>query len=104
MTKTSEGLAIPGFFVALGEESQTFKQELVVNTARSGVYYKREDLVSTLGSNPVLKDKDMDIVDISVPKHAIVNPNCTKYGIKHGMKIPILRIQHFKDAVIEMQA
>lgn len=101
MSKTSENSTILGFFVALGDESQTLKKELVVNTARSGVYYKREDLVSTLGSNPALKDKDMDIVEISVPKHAIVNPNCTKYGIKHGIAIPIRNIQSFKECMLE---
>lgn len=100
MTKNSETRAIPGFFVAMGDEVQTLKNELVVNTARSGVYYKREDLVSTLGSNPALKNKDMDIVEISVPNHAIVNPNCTKYGIKHGMAIPIKNIQSFKECML----
>lgn len=98
MSKTSTDSAIQGYFVAMGEEAVTFKKDMVVNTGRSGVHYRKEDLISTLGSKTALKGRDMEIVEISVPKTAVINPNGIKFGIKYGQGIPIQTIQSFKVA------
>lgn len=96
---------IIGFFVAFADEAKKLKKSNLVNAGRSGVFYKKEDLVTTLGSNTALnKDKNMDIFEIEVPPCAIISPNCIKFGIKGGKNIPIINVQSFKKALKEMMA
>jgi len=91
-----------GFFVAFPEESQELKKLNLVNTGRSGIFYKKEDLVTTLESNTVLKDRCLDIIKIEVPPCAIISPNCVKFGIKGGKNIPIKKIQSLAEAIQEI--
>ena len=85
-----------GYFVVLGEEEKTsLKQLMAVDNGRSGVFYKKEELVTTLKSNSALKGRKMDIVEILVPPGGIINPNCKKFMILGGKNIPIIEINPF---------
>lgn len=90
-----------GYFVAFADESKELEKSMLVRTGRLGIYYKKEDLVSTLQSNEALKDKTMDIVEIRVDLCAIINPNGKKFGVKSGKDIPIISIQSFTLATKE---
>jgi hypothetical protein len=105
MSKNNEvkGNAQEGFFVTLPDETNTFRDKNMVNNGRTGVFYKKEELVSTLNAHKTLVDMDMHIVQVAVPNHAIIHPNCKKFGIKKGESVPIIKIQHFKEALDEMQ-
>lgn len=93
---------IQGFFVILDEEERKLMaQQMRLHEARGGIFYKREELLSTLQTNEVLKSKEMHIISITVPQNAITNPNCKKFGIKRGEEIVITKIESFKDAVKE---
>ncbi|EKD24930.1 MAG: hypothetical protein ACD_80C00145G0064 [uncultured bacterium (gcode 4)] len=89
---------IKGYFVAIGkEEIASLKEGAVINTSRSGIYYNRKELVSTVGNIEALKECWMNIVEIAVPTNAIVpaGSNSKKFGIRSGNNIPIVSIKNF---------
>lgn len=96
---------IKGFFVVFADETQELNRTKVVNEGRSGVFYKKEDLVTTIDSKMLLESKkqEMSIVEIDVPNCAIISPNHNKFGIKGGQNIPITKIQKFSKAMIAQQ-
>jgi len=89
-----------GYFVAMGDEQ--FKKGESVTTGRGGVFFKKEDLVSTLDENRVLQKNQLKIIEVKVPEDAISNKNCSKFGIKSGKNIPVIRIQSFEKAKNEV--
>lgn len=108
-----------GFFVAFADEAQELKKLNLVNTGRSGVFYKKEELITTLESRLTEKvlhheKTPVSIVEILVPPHAIISPNHVKFGeptispnnvkfgIKGGKEIPIIKIQTFTKAQKEI--
>lgn len=85
-----------GHFVIMGEEEiDQIKKAKVLNAGRSGIYYEKSTLINTLKNNPALKGKEMHIVEILVPNHAISSTNQNKFGIRNGKNIPIIKIQPF---------
>lgn len=95
---------IKGFFVVFADETQELNKTKVVNEGRSGVFYKKEDLITTIDSKLLeSKKKEISIVEIDVPNCAIISPNHNKFGIKGGQNIPIAKIQKFSRAMIAQQ-
>jgi|GEM_PF-1736505 len=99
------GNTTKGFFVAFADETKELKKLNLVNTGRSGVFYKKEDLLTTLESRDVLlaKRREINIVEIDVPTCAIISPNCVKFGIKGGKDIRIIKFQSFVNAQKEIE-
>lgn len=94
---------VKGYFVVLGDERNSLKNKSSIDAGRAGIFYKKEDLVSTIQSKESLKKVPMDVVEIAVPPCCITNPNCVKFGIRNGGKeISIIKIQSFKQAVKEV--
>lgn len=94
-----------GFFIAFANEVQELKKKNLMNSGRNGIFYKKEDLLSTINSKmiPESKKQEMNIVEIEVPHCAIVSPNCIRFGIKCGKDIPIIKIQSFTKAMKEVE-
>ncbi len=104
--KTS--VTIKGYFVVLGDErkslNEKFKKKapLDLDIGRAGIFYKKEDLVSTIQSKAVLKNIPMDVVEIAVPLCCIIDPNGKKFDIKSGTDITIINIQSFQQVMKEI--
>ena len=108
MNQTDENVSsIKGFFVIMDEdERRLLINSMKVDTGRSGIFYQKNELVTTLETRiQNLKEKVLHIVEISVPHCCIINPNCQKFGIKKG-DVKIIQIQPFEEAQqeIRMQA
>lgn len=102
--KFSESKPTRGYFVALGEqEIASFKKGTTISTSRSGVYYDKVELISTLKDNQALKRSKMSIIEIVVPPNAIVPiaSNNKKFGIRSENKILIISIKRFEKALEE---
>jgi hypothetical protein len=110
MSQTENGSeSIRGFFVVLSpDDAKQMEKEKVVNAGRSGVYYRKEELISTLASRPLPKDEleklwaNMHIVEVQTEKKHRINENGSKFCIK-GNGIPIKRIESFADAAKEFE-
>lgn len=101
--------SVRGFFAVLNEEDlKRMKNEKLVNTGRCGVYYKKEELISTLSSRPLPKDQleklwsSMHIVEVQTERKHRTNENGEKYMIK-GKGIPIINIESFENAKKDLQ-
>ena len=95
---------ILGYFVILDEMEKTqLAQDMKLGAGRGGVFYEKKELISTLQKNSALNHQKMHVVEVSVPKHCVISPNCIKFGIKHGHEIPINKIESFTDAMREFQ-
>lgn len=101
--ETNKTSPIMGYFVAVGDERTTLKKEKMVNVGRTGIFYEKEKLISTLESNKMLKKTKMDIVEIKVDPCCIISPNCIKFGIKGGKQIPITKVQPLTLALRELK-
>ncbi len=92
---------VKGYFIAMGDERNLLKEKMSINEGRGGIFYKKEELIATITSKETLKKIPMDVVEITVPPCCITSPNCTKFGIKSGKNITIVKIQSFKKAMKE---
>ena len=79
------------------------QETMKVNTGRAGVFYKKEELLSTIKANTALQDREMLLVEVTVSQKNMINPNGKKFGIKCGEGIPIRKIESFADAAKEFE-
>lgn len=94
---------VKGYFVVLGDERKSLKNKSSLDAGRAGIFYKKEDLVSTIKSKAALKKVPMDVIEIAVPPCCITHENKEKFGVKKGGEdISIMKIQSFKEAAKEI--
>jgi hypothetical protein len=111
MDKTEKGSEnVHGFFVILNpDDVRQMDKERVVNVGRSGVYYKKEELISTLIARPLPKNEleelwaKMHIIEVQTQKKHRINENGSKFCIKGNGAIPIKKIERFLDAKKDLQ-
>ncbi len=96
--------AIKGFFVAIGDERNTFPQGKSVNTTgRAGVFYKKKELVRTISSNPSLNKKDLHVIEVEASKEIVCPQPQNKFGIMGGKNFKVVSVQSFEKAEKEMR-
>lgn len=100
---------IIGFFVVFTDESTILKKERLVNSGRSGIFYNKEDLVTTINSKAIPKDK-MDVVEIAVTPDIMIHPKLSnpdepkRFGIVGGKNVKVRKIRPFAEVMEEILA
>jgi len=89
---------VDGYFVT---QDENFVMDMLVS-GRSGIYKKKEELISTVTAKPVNQD-NIKIVKIKIPQEAIIDAeNTIRFRIKGG-QAKVLNVKSFKE-VLELVA
>ncbi|MCX6824677.1 MAG: hypothetical protein NTY80_00490 [candidate division SR1 bacterium] len=90
--ESKEGTPTTGFFVALGEETDSLKKNNTISEGRLGIFHKKPELIATLAKNPAMHGTNVHIIEVAVPKASVIGSNAEKFGFIRGHEVPIISI------------